>query len=544
MNCIDGFVKIQGQKLLNGRGDQILLRGVALGGWLLPEGYMWRFPEQGDRPRRIRKIIEDLVGREKSELFWETYYDRYISEEDIRQIAAEGFNSVRIPLNSSFLFEDAGTGRYNELHLELIDRMIGWCRDNNIYAVLDLHGAPGGQTGTNIDDSEHNLPELFMDRRNEQLTVAIWRMLAERYKDEQAVAGYDLLNEPLTRQFSAYNSRLVPLYREITEAIREVDKEHIIILEGTHWATDFSVFDEMFDRNIMLQFHKYWNNPDLESIRDFLDKREELNVPVFMGEGGENNKDWYAGTFRMLEDCGVSWNFWTWKKMDTVNSPCSVVAPEGWQQLADYAAGGVKPDVRFAERTLWEYLDNILFRNCIYRRDVVNAILRRPSVRIPAVFYGYRGEGISFGKVKKSKKHIGFRIHDGTDIRFEEGQGEVLNFGHGKGEDRQSGECLYIALASGDWAAYDFITDSYSKSKCCTVELCMRTNDMNGLFTVFADGIVLDTESVERGSWHTIRLKEILRLGPGQHRIVIRADKRTIHFKWLQLNDYWMRSTD
>lgn len=151
-------------------------------------------------------------------------------------------------------------------------------------------------------------------------------MLAERYKDEWIVAGYDLLNEPLPEWFAEHNDQVMPLYREIIAAIREVDARHMIILEGVHWATDWSIFEEkpgneLPDQNLMLQFHKYWNNPDTESIQKYLDAREQLNVPLFMGEGGENNKDWYAGAFRLFEDHGISWNFWTWKKLDTDNSP-------------------------------------------------------------------------------------------------------------------------------------------------------------------------------------------------------------------------------
>jgi endoglucanase len=208
---VEGFVRAAGRKLVNGAGREVLLRGVGLGSWLLPEGYMWRFPDRGDRPRRIEKMIEELVGAEKAACFWNTYYDRYVGEADIARIAEEGFNSVRVPINSRFLLTE--DGQYKERNFERLDLLLEWCRDHRVYAILDLHGAPGGQTGTNIDDSERDLPELFTDEGNRRRTIELWRKLAERYKDDWIVAGYDLLNEPLPDWFAEHKHKIMPLYK-------------------------------------------------------------------------------------------------------------------------------------------------------------------------------------------------------------------------------------------------------------------------------------------------------------------------------------------
>ncbi|WP_052429621.1 cellulase family glycosylhydrolase [Paenibacillus borealis] len=461
---VSGFLYADGHRLRNGEGRELLLRGVGLGSWLLPEGYMWRFPEQGDRPRRIEAMITGLIGADRAAEFWETYYDRYVAEADIVRIAEEGFNSVRIPINARYILrEEEGESGWHEEHLVRLDQVIGWCREHRVYAILDLHGAPGGQTGTNIDDSAQDLPELFTDESNKQLTIAIWRMLAERYKDEWIVAGYDLLNEPLPDWFSQYNDQVMPLYREIITAIREVDARHMIILEGVHWATDWSIFEglpgnELPDPNLMLQFHKYWNNPDTASIQKYLDAREKLNVPLFMGEGGENNKDWYTGAFRLFEDHGISWNFWTWKKLDTDNSPCSIILPQGWHKLVSYLEGGAKPERVEAQAILDEYLRNLSLDNCVYHADVVRSLFRRLPVRIPAIFYGYKGSGVSFGRApgRLAPAGAGFREEDGMDFRFVEGDRTAPNFQHGRGQSWLPEERLCVVLAEGDWAAYEF----------------------------------------------------------------------------------------
>ncbi|WP_370639069.1 glycoside hydrolase family 5 protein [Cohnella sp. REN36] len=258
---VEGWVKAQGQRLVNGRGEDLILRGPGLGSWLLPEGYMWKLPEGGDRPRRIERMIAELIGQEEATAFWRTYHDRYTSEEDIRRIAEEGFNSVRVPFNARMLLEGERNAQgYSEYALGLLDRIIDWCRQWKLYVILDMHGAPGGQTGANIDDSERDQPELYIDPAYRQAAIDMWRMLAERYRDEWIVAGYDLLNEPLPDYHGQYHGEAEPLYRDMIRAIREVDDRHLIILEGVHWSTDWSIFTEPLDGNVLYQFHKYWNN--------------------------------------------------------------------------------------------------------------------------------------------------------------------------------------------------------------------------------------------------------------------------------------------
>ncbi|KIL40441.1 glycoside hydrolase [Gordoniibacillus kamchatkensis] len=532
---VTGFLKTSGTKLINGDGQEILLRGVGFGSWLLPEGYMWRFPKEGDRPRRIERMVEELIGEEKALRFWNQYYDRYVGEADVRQIAAEGFNSVRVPINARFLLEEDEPVRFRPERLRFIDRVIGWCRTYRLYVILDLHGAPGGQTGTNIDDSERDLPELFTDERNRNRTVELWRMLAERYKDEWIVAGYDLLNEPLPNWFSQYNSLVMPLYRDIVKAIREADDRHMIILEGVHWATDWSIFDEKPDDNCMLQFHKYWNNPDTESIRVYLDKREAWKVPIFMGEGGENNKDWYAGAFRLFEDHGISWNFWTWKKMDTDNSPCSVKKPAEWQRLVDYLEGGSKPDEAEAERILWEYLNHLPFDRCDYHPEVVRSLFRRPTIRIPAIYYGYEGEGVSFGINRLTERNIGFRINDGMELHFIEGERSVPNFQHTAGEPLRGDEQLCIQLNSGEWAAYKFRIDSVEKLPFFIIDMRLLAINGSGTIAVIVDDTTVDLIEIRGLFWETYRLDKKLRLDPGLHQIVLKCGNNQILVEWLEV---------
>lgn len=57
------FLHTSGQDIVNEAGHSIFLKGVGLGNWLLPEGYMWKFGSMGDRPRKIEKVVADLIGK-------------------------------------------------------------------------------------------------------------------------------------------------------------------------------------------------------------------------------------------------------------------------------------------------------------------------------------------------------------------------------------------------------------------------------------------------------------------------------------------------
>ncbi|MDG0790947.1 glycoside hydrolase family 5 protein [Cohnella ginsengisoli] len=559
-----GYVRADGRVLRNGRGEEIVLRGVGFGSWLLPEGYMWRFPQGGDRPRRIERMIRELVGEEKAARFWGLYYDRYVAEADIAWIAAEGFNSVRVPLLARTLLEEREPVRFKPDMIARIDQVVRWCERYGLYVILDLHGAPGGQTGTNIDDSERDLPELFLDAANRMRTVALWRLLAARYRDEWIVAGYDLLNEPLPEWFAAHNDSVMPFYEEVIAAIRELDDRHMIILEGVHWATDWSIFDALPDSNVLLQFHKYWNAPDTASIQVYLDHRERLNAPLFMGEGGENNKDWYAGAFRLFEDHGISWNFWTWKKMDTDNSPCSIRRPEGWELLVRYLEGGDKPTPAEAERILWAYLDNLPLDRCDYEPAVVSSLFVRAPVRIPAAFYGYKGEGASYGFGARSlsegdraadgnrselpalgagARAEGFRTADGTDIRFVVPGRTTPNFQHGGGEEWQADEWMYVALQPGDWLAYGCeaagaraAADGGGSPERSAIRLRVLSEGGGKLYVSDGRGAPATAVEWQEGGWHTVTA-EVARSGiaGAAGRIVIEAADRPVGVAWLAL---------
>lgn len=449
----DGFVRAQGTALVDGRGRPLLIRGVGLGNWMLPEGYMWGFGVGAESPREIEAYLERLIGPAAAESFWRRFRSQYISERDIQRIAECGFDHVRLPINARMVQDEQGAPI--EEGYRLIDELIEWCRAHGLWVVLDLHGAPGGQTGTNIDDSPRGLPELFMDENYRRLTVELWRELARRYREETAVLGYDLLNEPIPNEWQhTYADALVLLYRDLTTAIREIDDRHLIIYEGSHWATNWSIFTEVWDSNSMLQFHKYWSSPDTASIQKFLDVREALALPIYMGEGGENTLEWLYTAFRLYEAHGIGWNLWPWKKIDTRTSPASIRPPEGWERIVAGAAGA-QVDAADALRILDDLLDGLAIERCQWRADVVAAVFADEPRRIPAWGFGFRGQGVSHSVVH-GRPHPVTREADGVTIDFRPGVVGVENpFAQTDGRPYASDEVLTVELDAGDWLEYE-----------------------------------------------------------------------------------------
>lgn len=138
------FVHRDGNQVVDGYGEPVLLRGMGLGNWLLPEGYMWGFePPAPQSAREIEALVSQLVGPERAALFWREFRDRFICEDDIARIALEGMNHVRLPINSRLVVDDDGA--LEPAGVALVDRLIEWCRAHGLWVVLDLHGPLGAR---------------------------------------------------------------------------------------------------------------------------------------------------------------------------------------------------------------------------------------------------------------------------------------------------------------------------------------------------------------------------------------------------------------
>jgi len=260
-----GFLRTDGTRIVNERGEEVLLTGMGLGNWLLWEGYMWRFYGRYDRPRTIETLLCEVAGEEYTADFIRRFRETYITKEDVRLMAEEGFNSVRVPIGWRVLMDNEPGYPLREDGFQLLDRFIDWCETYKLYVILDLHGAPGGQTGANIDDCFDDRPRLFTDPESRDAALKLWKVMAKRYKDRWIVGAYDLLNEPLRpcadKRYPLipdYRDELVRFYRDAIAEIRKIDTKHTIQVEGRNWASKADIFDTRWDDNLVIHFHRYW----------------------------------------------------------------------------------------------------------------------------------------------------------------------------------------------------------------------------------------------------------------------------------------------
>lgn len=387
------YLKVSGKQIVDASGKPYLLRGMGLGGWMLQEGYMLETGEFAGTQTKIRAKITEVTDEAYTNQFYKEWLANHCTRQDVKALAKWGFNSIRLPMHYNLFTLPIqnepvqGQDTWLNTGFVIVDSLVQWCKENNLYLILDLHAAPGGQgKDANISDYNPALPSLWESAENQRKTVALWRKLAERYANEPVIAGYDLINEPNWAFRGKHqngcdetdNAEIRKLYMDITAAIREVDKNHIIFIEGNCWANNFKGILPSWDSNMVISFHRYWNQTDILSIQGYIDLREQYNMPLWMGESGENSNQWFYETILLLEKHDIGWSWWPMKKINSVVGPLTVKKTDDYQKLLNYwQYGGVKPDVDFAKKTLSQITENLKFSNCIYRPDIIDAMFRQ-----------------------------------------------------------------------------------------------------------------------------------------------------------------------
>jgi aryl-phospho-beta-D-glucosidase BglC (GH1 family) len=370
------FVRVDGPNLVKPDGSKLFIQGTNLGNWLNPEGYMFGL-SRTNSAWMIDLMIKEAVGPDFAAEFWRVFKDNYITRKDIEFIASQGANTVRLPFNYKLFTDEDYMGlTKNQDGFARIDSVVEWCRDAGLYLILDMHDCPGGQTGDNIDDG-HGYPWLFESKVSQDLFCDIWKRIASRYKDEPVILGYELANEPIAHYFEnkdALNLLLEPLYKRTVSAIREVDGNHVILLGGARWNSDFFMFtDWKFDDNIMYTCHRYGGEPTAEAIKDYIDFRDKTQLPMYMGEIGHNTDEWQAQFVKVMKENNIGYTFWPYKKIDN-SCMMGITRPEQWDDIvvkfSETPRGTYKewrearPDQETFRKLLLKYAENSRFENC------------------------------------------------------------------------------------------------------------------------------------------------------------------------------------
>ena len=387
-----GYLHRQGELIVDGNGNNVLLRGLGLGGWMVQEGYMLQTSDFAGPQHVIRQKIQELVGPENTTEFYAAYLANGITKRDIDSLASWGFNSIRLPMHYNLYtppIEDEKEGNitFVEKGFQMTDDLLKWCAANKMYLILDLHAAPGGQgKDANISDYDETKPSLWESEANKKKIIAFWAELAKRYKDEPWIGGYDIINEPnwnftgtnINGCDENSNAPLRELMADITKAIREMDKNHLVIIEGNCWGNNYNGIFPLWDDNMALSFHKYWNYNNTEAIQKFLDLRRELNVPVWLGESGENSNVWFRDVIALVEENNIGWAFWPMKKVENIAGVTSVTKNPEYETLLKYwKTGGEKPTSEFAKKALMQLAENYKMEHVTIKPDVIDAMFRQ-----------------------------------------------------------------------------------------------------------------------------------------------------------------------
>ena len=393
----DRFIRINEQDLVTPDGEIFFIQGINLGNWLFPEGYY--FLDKFDNYRKLNELFCEMVGPDFTAWFWREYKKNYITREDIAYIKQTGMNSIRLPFHYKLFTEEDYMGlSVHQNGFDIFDELLDWCRAEGLYVILNMHNAPGGASGDNVDDG-YGYPWLYESEESQALCIDIWKRVAERYANDTIVLGYELLNEPLNPGYSHLYGLLEPFYKRCTAAIREVDKNHIILLGGAAWNSDFTVFsDWKFDDKIKYTCHAYWCDTVEHNIRHFLDFRDKVNLPMYMGETGENTDEWISAWTPLLERNHIGWHYWHYKKMAMVTtvvgplfpahaSMMSITVPENWNLIMAYSRAdrssfdkmrAARPDPALVRKALTELIENMKFENCRKNEGYIQALGMKP----------------------------------------------------------------------------------------------------------------------------------------------------------------------
>ena len=438
---VKGFLHTDGRRMVNGDGKTVVLRGWGMGNWMNPEGFMiggvplfvenadfndFALPRRFERGRTMETTVRELCGSKYARDYWIRWAKNYVTEEDIRLMAKMGYNSVRLPISSRLFLAEEPEIIWVEDGFAIFDQVLDWCEKYKIYAILDMHGAPGGQSALACDDGLDNRPHMFTEPESRERAILLWEEFARRYADRWIVGGYDLINEPLSGPDCAY---LIPelgkFYDELIPRIRKYDKNHMLTLEGAVFSMDMDIFDHEYDpecHNWCIHTHFYHFSPEVRDLYRFLDSSVRCNVPIWIGEGGSelvDNSIYYeiAATF------DIGYSIWTWKSADDPKGEGSGVVryqlPKDWEPVRAYIRnGGPRPSYQESQKIMDEMLENIRMEHCSvwWEKNYYN--LRQPGITLPAVGFD---EG--------SGKANGWRFGNPFGYRTEAGMKMVLKPG-------------------------------------------------------------------------------------------------------------------
>ncbi len=328
-------LRTRGAEIVDSAGTPLRLTGVGLGGWLNMENFITGYP---GTEAWMRSAVRRVLGTENYELFFDRLLTAFFDEDDVRLLAELGLNCVRIPVNYRHFEDDERPFELVPGGFAQLDRVVDLCGRHGIYTVIDLHALPGAQNHHWHSDNPTHVPGFWHHPHFRDRVLRLWEAIADHYKDNPWVAGYNPVNEPADES----GEIIGPFYRQLTDAVRAVDPRHILFLDGNTYSTEFGVLGDPAE-NTVYTCHDYalagfvrgggypgytdgvW--VDKAQLEETFLKRTELQrrttTPVWVGEFGPvyvgdpardtERMQILADQLEIYRRHGASWSLWTYK---------------------------------------------------------------------------------------------------------------------------------------------------------------------------------------------------------------------------------------
>lgn len=335
---MSAYLSVDGTGFADPAGSPVLLRGIGLGGWMCMENFVTGYPSTESR---MRAAVRRVLGEERSEFFFDRLLTAFFGAGDARLLADLGINALRIPVSYRHFEDDARPFRLKQEGFRHLDRVVELCAAAGIYSIIDLHAVPGWQNQRWHSDNPTHEALFWQHPHFQDRVVHLWEAIADHYRGNAWVAGYNPLNEPGDESRVAVG----PFYRRLVAAIRAVDPDHVLFLDGNTYSTEFDIFDAFAElpANVVYVCHDYaapglaYGGPypghtrgqwhDRATVeRKFLERSEfcrKTGTPVWVGEFGpvytgdprrdEQRLQLLADQLEIYRRHGASWSLWTYK---------------------------------------------------------------------------------------------------------------------------------------------------------------------------------------------------------------------------------------
>ncbi|WP_281615063.1 cellulase family glycosylhydrolase [Flammeovirga sp. SubArs3] len=555
-----GFLRTERTNIINDEGN-VLLRSIGTGNWMIQEGYMMQSTGANiNTHTQFREKLEEQIGKRKTAKFYDAWLENHFTKADLDSMKAWGFNSVRVALHYKWFtlpieeekeVKGTLTNTWLDKGFAMTDQLLEWCEANEMYLILDMHGAPGGQgKDANISDYDTDKPSLWESEENQDKLTALWIKLADRYKDNIWIGGYDLINEPnwgFNGSGSANgcgcseNDQIWDLHERLIQAIRTVDQNHIVYVSGNCWGNTYAGFENHslkdVDDNMVITFHKYWNYNSDVSVQGWLEMREKFQLPLWMSEAGENSNTWFSDCIALFELNNIGWSWWPVKK-SRVNNILKVETPQSYKDLLAAWEKGEDLSKKETYNAVMEYMESHKNENCIVASDVIYAMMGQSTTNLTSPYTSHKiNTPILFADYDMGRNRYAYFDHVSADYHVDtHKERAVWNSGYSYRNDGVDigieNDAPYVGWTEdGEWLKY---TIQITSSGVYSIEVNYSAEEHDGALELTKNHIVLGEAILPKNGkpfdWRTVEMKNIS-LSEGNNELVFKIKKGGIHLK-------------